>query len=303
MQPAVDAINDILVHYGFENFHIEPLKNDPNCYQIVRNDGTLVGQTLSEGEVTFITFLYYLQLVNGGDNAENVLEDRILVIDDPISSLDSTVLFIVSSLIKEVIKRVKKQDKTPYNVKQIILLTHNAYFHKEVSFVDGRYSDKNDVGYWLIRKINNESKIICCDNNNPIRGSYEMLWDELREVENLSLITVQNTMRRIIEVYFKTMGDYKDEDILDKIEKANEKEICRSLMVWINDGSHCVPDDIFYVPNDETVDNYTKVFRDIFEKLGHIGHYNMMMKEDIEKPKRRTYAVGVVGGVSKGLTE
>lgn len=56
-----------------------------------------------------------------------MMEDRVLVIDDPVCSLDSTVLFIVSSLIKEMIKQIKSGVG---NIKQLIVLTHNVYFIK-----------------------------------------------------------------------------------------------------------------------------------------------------------------------------
>lgn len=61
--------------------------------------------TLSEGEITFITFLYFLQLTKGSIDKDSISEDRILVIDDPVSSLDSNILFIVSSLLKDDILR------------------------------------------------------------------------------------------------------------------------------------------------------------------------------------------------------
>ena len=41
------------------------------------------------------------------------------------------VLFVVSTLIKDIIKNIKADIG---NVRQLILLTHNVYFHKEVSF-------------------------------------------------------------------------------------------------------------------------------------------------------------------------
>lgn len=97
-----------------------------------------------------------MQLVRGGATPETAGDDRVVVIDDPISSLDSTILFVVSSLIKEEIKDIKQGVG---NVKQIIILTHNIYSHKEVSFIDGRTKSNNDTYYWIVRKNNNESKI------------------------------------------------------------------------------------------------------------------------------------------------
>ena len=272
VQPAVDEINRILKLYGFTNFSIVPT-ND-NCYQIERENGEVAQHTLSEGEITFITFLYYMQLVHGGTSAENANENKVLVIDDPISSLDGTVLFVVSSLIKEEIKLLKNGSS---NVKQIILLTHNIYFHKEVSFVDGKSKDNNDTWFWIIRKNGDVSSIQCCEKRNPIRGSYELLWDELKCSDRLSNITIQNTMRRIYETYFRILGKYDDDDVLDKIENPNDREICRSLLCWINDGSHCVPDDLHIGYQEDNREKYLQVFKMIFDKMGHIEHYNMMM--------------------------
>lgn len=129
VQPSIDEINRILQLYGFNNFQIVPSPGHENQYQIQREDGTLAENTLSEGEITFITFLYFMQLAKGGIDKDSMMEDRVLVIDDPVCSLDSTVLFIVSSLIKEMIKQVKIGVG---NIRQLIVLTHNVYFHKEI---------------------------------------------------------------------------------------------------------------------------------------------------------------------------
>ena len=86
-------------------------------------------------------------------------------------------------------------------------------------------------------------------------------------------------MRRIIETYFKLLGKYKDDTILDKFEDPQEKIICKSLLYWINDGSHCIPDDL-YVEQPELTDRYFHVFKQVFEKTHHIEHYNMMMGID-----------------------
>ncbi|WP_339836024.1 AAA family ATPase [uncultured Maribacter sp.] len=86
IQPTVNEINRLLKSYGFLNFEIVPTTEE-GFYQIQREDGTIAETTLSEGEITFITFLYYLQLAKGSVSEESVNDERILVIDDPISSL------------------------------------------------------------------------------------------------------------------------------------------------------------------------------------------------------------------------
>ena len=273
IQPTINEINRLLKSYGFLSFKIEP-SSEEGFYQIQREDGTIAEATLSEGEITFITFLYYLQLAKGGSLVENVNDERILVIDDPISSLDSNVLFVVSTLIKDIIKSIKS-DKG--NIRQIILLTHNVYFHKEVSFIDGRTKFCRETNFWILRKNDKFTNIQSFIMENPIKSSYELLWQELKSENVKSSITVQNIMRRIIENYFKLLGKYGDDDLIQKFTTKEEQEICTSLISWINDGSHSINDDLFVELQDRTIENYKKVFKDIFQLTNHDGHYNMMM--------------------------
>lgn len=274
IQPTVDEINKTLQYYGFDNFEIVPSESNENHYQIKREDGALAESTLSEGEITFITFLYFLQLAKGSTDKETISEERILVIDDPVSSLDSNVLFVVSTLIKEIIKDIKKDIG---NIRQLFLLTHNVYFHKEVSFIDGRKNENKDTKYWILRKNNKVSSVQSFNMKNPIQTSYELLWNEIKNKDHNSCVTIQNTMRRIIENYFKMLGGYKDDDLIQKFTSKEEQEIFRSLVCWINDGSHSISDDLFIEEQSETINKYLKVFKDIFILTKHKGHYDMMM--------------------------
>ncbi len=273
IQPTINEINRLLKSYGFLSFEIVPSSED-GFYQIQREDGTIAEATLSEGEITFITFLYYLQLAKGGSSEETVNDERILVIDDPISSLDSNVLFVVSTLIKDIIKSIKSETG---NIKQIILLTHNVYFHKEVSFIDGRTKFCAKTNFWILRKNEKFTNIQFFNMENPIKSSYELLWQELKNENVKSSITIQNIMRRIIENYFKLFGKYGDDDLIQKFTTKEEQEICSSLISWINDGSHSINDDLFVELQDRTIENYKKVFKDIFVLTNHEGHFNMMM--------------------------
>lgn len=273
VQPAVDEINRLLKAYGFLNFEILPSRQLVNHYVIQRQDGTLALDTLSEGEVTFITFLYFVQLANGALTQDAVTENRVVIIDDPISSLDSNVLYIVSAIVKQLIKEVKDNS----SIKQLLLFTHNVYFHKEASFQGGRSNGCNQTHFWIIRKANNITSIQPYEQCNPIESSYELLWREIKEQGNSSCITIQNSMRRILENYFKILGKFSDGDIESNFANLQEQQVCRSLIYWINDGSHCLPDDLFIQNQNDNVDIYRNVFRDVFKYSGHIAHYNMMM--------------------------
>ncbi|CEN34295.1 AAA family ATPase [Capnocytophaga cynodegmi] len=275
IQPTVDEINRLLNSFGFHNFKIVS-SSENGFYEIQREDGTSAEETLSEGEITFITFLYYYQKIKGGDTAEEVNEDRILVIDDPISSLDSNILFIVSTLIKDLIKEMKRDDYVG-SIKQILILTHNVYFHKEVSFMD-KGADSDKLNFWILRKNGNVTNIQAYGKQNPIQSSYAMLWNELKNENLSSTLTIQNIMRRILENYFKVLGNYKnEEDIIQLFPNIQEQQICRSLYHWINDGSHCFSDALEIDDQNVTIDVYKKVFKAIFEYTEQEGHYKMMM--------------------------
>lgn len=273
VKPTVDKMNDLLKAYGFLNFKIVPSTDLENHYVIQRENGDLAFESLSEGEVTFITFLYFTQLINGSLNQNNITDNRVVVIDDPISSLDSNVLYIVSAIIKGLIKEVKE---TSY-IKQIIILTHNVYFHKEASFINGRSNGCKHTHFWILSKSNNRTSITEYKQKNPINSSYELIWKELKNENNRSLVTLQNTMRRIIENYFKILGKFDDKDIVSRFEKIQDQQICLSLLYWINDGSHCIPDDLYISSIDDQAETYLTVFKEIFIKSGHEAHYNMMM--------------------------
>jgi wobble nucleotide-excising tRNase len=94
-------------------------------------------------------------------------------------------------------------------------------------------------------------------------------------------------MRRIIENYFKILGKYGDDDLVLKFATKEEQEICRSLISWINDGSHCLPDDVYVERQDRTIETYKKVFKEIFAKTNHEEHHNMMMNLTGNKEKKQ----------------
>ncbi len=276
IKPIVDEINAFLKGYGFTNFSLA-YTEDEKSYRIQREDGQLVGETLSEGEVTFITFLYYYHLTKGSLEENDISKNKVLVIDDPISSLDSNILFIVSVLVKDLMKETM-EEKT--NIKQVIILTHNTYFYKEItSKYDLKYC-KGKYSFWIIRKDNNVSKIEKFEEN-PVKNSYELLWQEVKQAKenNVSLVSLQNVMRRIIEYYFRILGDFKHNDNLSEcFENIEEERVCNSFILWFNDGSHGISDDLFVQSQDTGIETYLKVFEKIFEITGHEAHYKMMMR-------------------------
>ena len=274
VQPTIDAINTLLRSFGFNGFSLAKAANGTS-YKLLRADGSDAKETLSEGEKTFVTFLYFYHHLKGSDSESGMTTDRIAVIDDPVSSLDSDILFIVSSLIKGLFDEARSGDG---HIKQIFVLTHNVYFHKEVTFNKSRVAERamKDETFWVVRKADLSSTIERHDSN-PIKTSYELLWSEVRR-QDKSTLTIQNTLRRILENYFKILGGV-DPDKLCAMFEGKEKLICKSLFSWVNDGSHFAHDDLYIAIDDTAVDNYLRVFRAIFDKAEHLAHYKMMMGE------------------------
>ncbi len=271
IQPTIDAINVLLRSFGFHGFSLASAEKS-RCYKLVREDGTDAQRTLSEGEKTFVTFLYFYHLLRGSSSESGTTQNRIVVFDDPVSSLDGDVLFIVSTLIRELCDDVRESRGS---IKQVFVLTHNVYFHKEVTFNSKRGPDAlNEESFWTVRKRKGESEVVRHDYN-PIKSSYELLWQDVRE-RGVGNLTIQNSMRRILESYFKILGGINLDKLQDSFE-GHEKLACRSLSSWINDGSHSAHDDLYVAVEDSTADLYFDVFRRIFDNLGHVEHYNMMM--------------------------
>jgi wobble nucleotide-excising tRNase len=272
IKPTIDAINSILKSYGFRSFSLALASNGTH-YKILRENGEDARISLSEGEKTFVTFLYFYHFLKGSDTESGITTDRVVVFDDPVSSLDSDILFIVSSLIRGVIDEARNNSG---QVKQVFVLTHNVYFHKEVTFNNRKKGrSPNEETFWIIRKPEHLSRVEK-QPTNPIKTSYELLWGEVKN-QNRSKLTIQNTLRRILENYFKILGGMDLDDLCSKFE-GKDRLIVNSLVSWTHDGSHFVNDDLYQTVDDGMVEGYLRVFRAIFEKAGHTAHYEMMMR-------------------------
>lgn len=273
-QPVIDDINGLLKRSGFTSFQIVNSTELDDGYMLARNGVSLDEHSLSEGERTFIAFLYYYFQLNGREGAAE--SGKILaVIDDPISSLDSDILFVVSALVRDLIKRaLSKKD----HVAQVIILTHNVYFHKEVAQI--RHKDEGAGRcYHVIRKNLTQPSVIEAHSENPVSTEYERLWSEVRRAsqgEPMSVIGLENVLRRILENYFRIAGGIWEEEIVQYLDPPG-RSVLRSMFNWVNEGSHGVFENLHYSPSPTTQDVYLNVFQEVFVRSGHDAHFRMMM--------------------------
>lgn len=309
---TVISINEYLKDSGFEGFTLHEKEGVKGTYEVIREDGK-VAEHLSEGERNFIAFLYFYHLVRGSQTENDSGKDKIVVIDDPVSSMDSSSLFIVSALVREMIGvcsnnisgRSVRENRTEYQgkyIQQLFVLTHNAFFHREITY--NQVSHYRYVSFYKISKKNNVSSVTPCvikaralsekdRNYNPVQNSYSALWREYETVD--SPIPLMNVMRRILEYYFiqlcaidnavlgKTVLDAFKEQAQnsagDGIPDYTKYHLAQSMLFYI-DKADSFNDGLDFV--DESIDcnQYRDVFRTIFDVMNQGQHYERMMNEE-----------------------
>ena len=323
-ETAMKNINSMLHDAGFQGFELQPkaermvkadgsvyefVPSPPLHYQVIRPDTGKVADNLSEGEKNFIAFLYFQQLVLGSITQDEDTRSKIVVIDDPVSSMDSSSLFIVSAQIRKMIEicRNNADSRNPVVqgnfIKQIFILTHNAYFHREVAYA---YADRYEfVTYYLIKKRNGKSSITPCErmnpecptekiNVNPVKNSYAALWDEYREVD--SPVPLMNVIRQILEYYFLQLCGYEGltlrqrilEENKDKfvtndggVEDYTKYDTAASMLSYISTDSKGINDGTYFIDDSMDTDLCRTTFEMIFDCMKQEQHYNMMMKKRI----------------------
>lgn len=85
-------------------------------------------------------------------------------------------------------------------------------------------------------------------------------------------------MRRIIEFFFRNVGGLNKQDVTVNL-KPELRPVGKSLLVWLDDGSHTVMWDIDYAPVESDKTIYLRVFKRLFKAAGQENHYDMMMNE------------------------
>lgn len=294
---AVDNINALLKRVGFNDFYISEIKNEngDSRYKIKRKrQGKDAFTSFSEGERNFIAFLYFYQLCLGIDDVNSgTAKKKIIVIDDPISSMDSQIMFTVSTLIHQLIKykdstRPGKKQYANDNIEQVFILTHNLYFYKEISLKQRPICTDN--AFYLVSKTPLSVSLIEKQQDRLICDDYYMMWKSLKRLKNEAstnelIIVASNLMRRIIDTYMKFIGyANKSGNItwhsIDNLQdNTPEYIVCHTFISMINDESHEVG--VFDSNHYSVLSSYNstvlfKSFELLFDTIGK-DHYDMMM--------------------------
>lgn len=306
---TMEAINKGLTDSGFQGFRLKKSRKGTGKYQIVRDDDS-PARGLSEGEKNFISFLYFYYKISGRESADDTFKDRIVVIDDPISSMDSNSLFIVSSIIRHLIGICRNNgtaapDGAPLYIRQMFILTHNAFFHNEISYnVISKYGN---VNFYHIKKRDNNSTIEWCkrrdplseqpaleQNFSPVKNAYATLWKEYKVSDHATVLL--RLTRQILEYYFIQISGYEGQTLEERIKEHVEDfiepspdgtqntsllHLASALLKYTGDNQQAWSDGFDYVDGEEDPKQVKHAFQKIFEVMGQKPHYEMMMAQSV----------------------
>lgn len=287
IQPTINIINANLRLLGITGFEIICHDDEMKLYRLRRGnepEKAEVFKSLSEGEKTIVSFLYFIESCSGSLTPETVNpENKLIVIDDPISSLSHNYIYEVAALIKRKIIKAAA-------ARHVVILTHNMFFFQEILLNSGRLQDNREapVNWSLLRII--KSDYSSCEklSMHEMLNEYQALWQTLKDVrdEKTQPVVLFNTMRNILEYYFSFAC--KNEKLKEALESlASEHSDAGeydSFYRAINRHSHSDGRNIF---STGVIDNerYLKMFRRVFIQTDDDDHYLTMMGESKELPE------------------
>lgn len=275
---AVERINTALFDMGISDFKIE--KDNENFYKIKReDDSNKVFISLSEGEKMIISFLYFIELCKGKKSSTEIDKKKIIVIDDPMSSLSNIYVYNIGRMIKNEFFftidtngqiKADKNGNTIHPYEQVFVLTHSLYFFYELTDTKNERR-KREQKLFRIQK-NGTGSDIKEMKYEEIQNDYQAYWSIIKD-ETQPVALIANCMRNIVEYFFNFVEKTDLNNCFQKPELNSNRY--QSLYRYINRESHSVGQNIY----DFKELNYTDMkdaFRELFIVAGYEEHYNKM---------------------------
>lgn len=285
---SIDAINDRLRSLGITAFSIDRKVDEDRVYCLAR-PGVASSETksLSEGEKTLISFLYFMESLKGSHDENESVDPRrtIAVIDDPISSLSQNYVYDIATMIH---RELAKPQNRPQIVKQVIVLTHNLFFFHELIRQHSKALEKAHNHCGLLRVVKNAHSEVETLDPTRLLNDYDVWWQILRDARDGKIPTqiVPNAMRNILEQFFTfTTGSSDFPVAVQRLADADASSKYAALDRFVDRGSH--RDAINGPPIDWTeydVPYLLGKFRAMFDAIGQEPHYIMKMGEDALEP-------------------
>lgn len=269
-------------------FRSNRLKIDVHENRFILKRNGKVARNLSEGEKSAISFIHFITQLEDRDTN---LQETIVAIDDPISSLDQNHIYSVFAIIKAKLN--------PLSCKQIIISTHNSEFFnlmKDLAISDiPRYYGKNDkqhdqfVSFYFLERKFSDDEIISSIVPLPqelknYKSEYIFLFSLLNKFNlNPTLdvgfrVIMPNVARRFLEAYLSFRNPGKT-GLTQKMNMLFTEDTDRFLVFkFTNEYSHNdqINQRTFYLPElQECIEVVTLIFKRLEEK--DKIHYDALM--------------------------
>jgi wobble nucleotide-excising tRNase len=261
---AIRKINSELVNLGIIDFHIK--KHDDRLYQLERpNGGTNSFQSLSEGEKMIIALLYFCELCEGNESPDEHPRDRIVVLDDPISSMSHIFVFNVGRLL---MSRFFKEDK----IKQVFVFTHSLYFFYELTDIK---KERREQSQALFRVSKNATgSTVTSMKYEEIQNDYQSYWQIVNDAGTTPAI-LANCMRNIVEYFFGFVEKKDFNNVFQKPTLSSNK--LQAFNRYMNRESHSFGQNVFDL-KEFNYQDFHDGLRLVFETCGYGEHYKQMAK-------------------------
>lgn len=264
IEAAIESINNGLTHLGITDFFIA--KHKDSLYRIQRQTETEAEfSSLSEGEKMIISFLYFCEICKGKQSADEADSKKVIVIDDPISSLSHIYVFNVAQLLK-----MEYFNSSYYE--QVFVLTHSLYFFYELA--DSNHKRRKETQKLFRLTKNNDGSNINKMKYEEIQNDYQSYWTVVTD-QNQPPALIANCMRNIIEYFFNFVQKADMSNVIQKpeLQENRYQAFCR----YINRESHSLGQNIFDF-KEFNYDDFREGLKIVFEVTGYPEHYEKMTK-------------------------
>jgi wobble nucleotide-excising tRNase len=261
---AIKNINIELINLGILDFEIK--KHNDHLYQLERpGGGTNSFQSLSEGEKMIIALLYFCELCEGNESADEQPKDRIVVLDDPISSMSHIFVFNVGRLL---MSRFFKEDK----ITQVFVFTHSLYFFYELTDIN---RDRRQATQALFRVSKSTTgSAVTVMKYEEIQNDYQSYWQVVNDSGTAPAL-VANCMRNIVEYFFGFVEKKDFNNVFQKPELSSNK--LQAFNRYMNRESHSFGQNVFDL-KEFNYQDFHEGLRLVFDTCGYGEHYKQMAK-------------------------
>lgn len=275
-KPAEDINTDLESYLGHNEIRFAT-EDGETGYTIMRGDKP--AHALSEGEKTAIALLHFLKSL---EDTKFDLASGIVVIDDPVCSMDDTAMFHAFSYIKERTKAAK----------QLFVLTHNFMFFRQVkNWFHHVKKPKTTAFYQTVSVIENNvrvSKIRKLDRLlQEYNSEYQYLFDlTYRASESTNASTslepyyhMPNVARRLLENFLAFRMPNVNGELHKKVEESNFDTTKKtSILRFLHTHSH--EDQIGHGEHDSSIlAEAPQIMKHVLQLIEHEDkkHYDRMI--------------------------